>query len=79
MDDCRLANLMAVHKESWKEDLGLSAQRNYSPVSLTLVLGVVMEQITLSAILWHLQDRGSGPASLGLERQVLCDRPDCLL
>lgn len=73
MDDCRLANLMAVHKESWKEDLGLSSQRNYRPVSLTLVLEKVMEQIILRAIMWHLQDRGSGPASMDLGRRVLRD------
>lgn len=38
MDDCRLANLMAVHKESWKEDLGCQAQ-NYRPVQPDLDAG----------------------------------------
>ncbi|GAB0197704.1 mitochondrial enolase superfamily member 1 [Grus japonensis] len=49
--DWRLANVMPIYKKGWKEDLG-----NYRPVSLTLVLGKVMEQIILSAITWHIQD-----------------------
>ncbi|GAB0175853.1 mitochondrial enolase superfamily member 1 [Grus japonensis] len=49
--DSRLANVTSVHKKGRKEDLG-----NYRPVSLTLVLGKVMEQIILSAITWHMQD-----------------------
>ncbi|GAB0187654.1 mitochondrial enolase superfamily member 1 [Grus japonensis] len=49
--DWRLANVMPIHKKGWKEDPG-----NYRPVSLTLVLGKVMEQIILSAIMWHVQD-----------------------
>ena len=39
-----------VYKKGWKEDFG-----NYRPVSLTLVLRKVMEQIILSAITWHVQ------------------------
>ncbi|KAK4822681.1 hypothetical protein QYF61_019550 [Mycteria americana] len=49
--DWRLANMMPIYKKGWKEDLG-----NYRPVSLTLVLGKVMEQIILSAIMQHVQD-----------------------
>ncbi|KAK4827767.1 hypothetical protein QYF61_021512 [Mycteria americana] len=49
--DWRLANVTPIYKKGWKEDPG-----NYRPVSLTLVLGNVMEQIILSAITWHVQD-----------------------
>ncbi|KFP51686.1 hypothetical protein N323_04174, partial [Cathartes aura] len=49
--DWRLANVTPIYKKDRKEDLG-----NYRPVSLTFVLGKVMEQITLSAITWHVQD-----------------------
>ncbi|PKU27869.1 rna-directed dna polymerase from mobile element jockey-like [Limosa lapponica baueri] len=47
----RLANVMPIHKKGRKEDPG-----NYRPVSLTLVPGKVMEQIILSAIMWHVKD-----------------------
>ncbi|GAB0205730.1 mitochondrial enolase superfamily member 1 [Grus japonensis] len=49
--DWRLANVMPIHKKGWKEDSG-----NYRPVSLTLVLGKVMEQIISSAITQYIQD-----------------------
>ncbi|GAB0205669.1 mitochondrial enolase superfamily member 1 [Grus japonensis] len=49
--DWRLANVMPIHRKGWKEDPG-----NYRPVSLTSVLGKVMEQIISSAITWHIQD-----------------------
>ncbi|KAK4812863.1 hypothetical protein QYF61_024160 [Mycteria americana] len=48
--DWRLANVMPIYKKGQKEDLG-----NYRPVSLTLVLGKLMEQIILSAIMRHVQ------------------------
>ena len=47
-EDWRLANVTPIYKKGRKEDPG-----NYRPVSLTLVLGKVMEQIILSAIIWH--------------------------
>ncbi|KFV58851.1 hypothetical protein N328_03597, partial [Gavia stellata] len=49
--DWRLANMTPIFKKGQKEDPG-----NYRPVSLTLVLGEVMEQIILSAVMWHVQD-----------------------
>ncbi|KAK4827457.1 hypothetical protein QYF61_018178 [Mycteria americana] len=48
--DWRLANVTPIYKKGRKEDLG-----NYRPVSLTSVSGNVMEQIILSAIMWHVQ------------------------
>ncbi|KAK4829263.1 hypothetical protein QYF61_002655 [Mycteria americana] len=50
--DWRLANVMLMYKKGWKGDPG-----NYRPVSLTLVLGKVMEQVILSAITQHIQDK----------------------
>ncbi|KAK4817662.1 LOW QUALITY PROTEIN: hypothetical protein QYF61_023941 [Mycteria americana] len=47
----RLANVMPIFKKGQKEDLG-----NYRPVSLTSVLGKLMEQIILSAITQHVED-----------------------
>ncbi|KFO92424.1 hypothetical protein N320_00828, partial [Buceros rhinoceros silvestris] len=49
--DWRLANVTPICKKGQKEDPG-----NYRPLSLTSVLGKVMEQIILSAITQHVQD-----------------------
>ncbi|KFV54970.1 RNA-directed DNA polymerase from mobile element jockey, partial [Tyto alba] len=48
--DWRLANVLPIYRKGWKEDLG-----SYRPVSLTSMLGKVMEQIILSSIVWHVQ------------------------
>ncbi|KAK4810005.1 LOW QUALITY PROTEIN: hypothetical protein QYF61_004912 [Mycteria americana] len=52
--DWALANVTHIHKKGWKEDPG-----NHRPVSLTSVLGKVMEQIILTAITRHVQDNHS--------------------
>ncbi|KAF4798293.1 hypothetical protein TURU_065624 [Turdus rufiventris] len=44
--DWRLANAMPIYKKGQKEDPG-----NYRPLSITLLLGKVIEQIILSAIM----------------------------
>lgn len=46
-----LTNVTPIYKNGLKEDPG-----NYRPVSLTSVLGKVMECIILSAIMWQVQD-----------------------
>jgi len=47
----RLANVTPIYKKGQKEDLG-----NYRPVSVTSVLGNVIEQVILSDIMQHIQD-----------------------
>lgn len=62
---------MLIYKKDWNEDLG-----NYSSVNLTLVPWKVMEQIMLSAITFHVQDKQAGDQVLSVcvyERQVLPD------
>ncbi|KAK4822323.1 hypothetical protein QYF61_013022 [Mycteria americana] len=49
--DWRLENVTPIYKKGQKEDPG-----NYRAVSLTPVPGKVVEQITLSAIMWDIQD-----------------------
>ncbi|KFW84296.1 hypothetical protein N336_05568, partial [Phalacrocorax carbo] len=49
--DWRSGNVTPIYKKGQKEYLG-----NYRPVSLTSVLGKVVEQIILSAITQHMQD-----------------------
>ncbi|GAB0208830.1 mitochondrial enolase superfamily member 1 [Grus japonensis] len=66
--DWRLANVMPIYKKGRKEDPG-----NYRPVSLTLALGKVMEQIILSAITWHVQDnQGIRPSQHGFMKGRSC-------
>ncbi|GAB0184487.1 mitochondrial enolase superfamily member 1 [Grus japonensis] len=49
--DWRLPNVTPIYKKGQKED-----PSNYRSVSLTSVLGKVMEQVILSAITRHIQD-----------------------
>ncbi|KAJ7409342.1 hypothetical protein WISP_115479 [Willisornis vidua] len=59
--DWKLENVTPIYKKSWKENLG-----NYISVSLTSVLGKVMEQITLGTITQHVQDnQGISPSQHG--------------
>ncbi|KAK4820811.1 LOW QUALITY PROTEIN: hypothetical protein QYF61_007205 [Mycteria americana] len=49
-DDWRLANVTPIYKKGWREDPG-----NYRPVSLTLVLGKIMERFILNVLNRHMQ------------------------
>jgi len=60
-DDWRIANVTPISKKGWKED-----PRNYRPVSLTSVLGKIMERFILSALTRHVKDnQGIGPSQHG--------------
>ena len=50
-EDWRLASVTPIYKKGCREDPG-----NYRPVSLTSVLGKIMEQIVLREIMWHVWD-----------------------
>ena len=59
--DWRLASVTPIYKKVHKEDPG-----SYRPVSLILLPGKVMEQITLGEITWHVQDnQGIRPRQRG--------------
>ncbi|KAK4808463.1 hypothetical protein QYF61_005780 [Mycteria americana] len=64
----RLLNVTPVYKKGRKEDPG-----NYRPVSLTSVLGKMMEQIILSAITRHVEDnQGIKPSQHGFRKGRSC-------
>lgn len=64
-------SVMLIQKKGWKEDLG-----NYRSVSLTSVLGKLVKQIILSAIMQHMQDsQDSWPSQLQFMK---LDQPDLL-
>ncbi|KAK4826466.1 LOW QUALITY PROTEIN: hypothetical protein QYF61_009193 [Mycteria americana] len=66
--DWRLANVTPIYKKGWKEDPG-----NYRPVSLTSVLGKLMEQIILSAITRHAENnQGIKPSQHGFRKGRSC-------
>ncbi|KFP87968.1 hypothetical protein N311_07495, partial [Apaloderma vittatum] len=49
--DWKSGDVTAIYKKGQKDDPG-----NYRPVSLTSVLGKLMEQVILSCIMRHMQD-----------------------
>ncbi|GAB0179833.1 mitochondrial enolase superfamily member 1 [Grus japonensis] len=66
--DWRLASVTPIYKKGQRQDPG-----NYRPVSLTSVLGKVMEQIILSAITQHVQDNQViGPSQHGFTKGRSC-------
>ena len=57
-----------IYKKDWKEDPG-----NYRPVSLTSVLGKIVELFILSALTRHVQDnQGTRPSQLGFVKGRSC-------
>ncbi|KAK4824311.1 hypothetical protein QYF61_013056 [Mycteria americana] len=67
-DDWRLANVTPIYKKGWKEDPG-----NYRPVSLTLVLGKIVEWFILSALNSHVQaNQGIRPSQHGFMKGRSC-------
>ncbi|KAK4831851.1 hypothetical protein QYF61_019679 [Mycteria americana] len=66
--DWRLANVTPIFKKGRKEDPG-----NCRPVSLTSVLGKLMEQIILSAITWQVENnQGIKPSQHGFRKGRSC-------
>jgi len=64
----RLANVMPIYKKGRKEN-----PRNYSPVSLTLVPGKIMEQFILSVFTGHVKDnQGIRPSQHGFMKGRSC-------
>jgi len=67
-DDWRIAIVTPIYKKGWKEDPG-----NYTPVSLTSVIGKITEQFILSALTGHVQDnQGIRPSQHGFMKGRSC-------
>ncbi|GAB0186148.1 mitochondrial enolase superfamily member 1 [Grus japonensis] len=67
-DDWRLANVTPIYKKGWKEGQG-----NYRPVSLTSVLGKIMERFILSVLTRQVQDnQGIRPSQHGFMKDRSC-------
>jgi len=67
-DGWRITSVTPFYKKGQKEDPG-----NYGPVSLTLVLGKIMEQFILSALTGHVKDnQGIRPSQPGFIKGRSC-------
>jgi len=67
-DDCRVVSVTPIYKKSWKEDPG-----NYRPISLTWVLGKIMEHFLLSPLTRHVKDnQGISPSQHGFRKGKCC-------
>ena len=59
LENWKKANVTPIFKKGKKEDPG-----NYRPVSLTLILGKVMEQLILESVSRHIKDKKIVKSSL---------------
>jgi len=67
-DDWRIISVTHIYKKGQKEEPG-----NYRPVSLTLVLGKIMERFILSAVTEHVKDKqGITPSQHGFMKGRSC-------
>jgi len=67
-DDWRITSVTAIYKKGWKEDPGINR-----PVSLTSVLGKIMERFILSALTRHVKDnQGIRPSQHGFMKGRSC-------
>ena len=73
-EDWRFVIVMPIYKKGHKEDPG-----NYRSVSLTSVPGMVIEQMALSDITWHVWDNLRIRPSQHGWGMVLLGQPDLLL
>jgi len=71
--DWRIAIVTPIYKKGWKEGCG-----NYRPVSLTLVLGKIMEWFILSALTRHVRVN-QGIRSCLTSLIFCCDQVTCLV
>jgi len=67
-DDWRIASITPIYEKGWKEEPG-----NYRPVSLTSVLGKMMEQFVLGVLSGHVKDnQGIRPSQHGFMKGRSC-------
>jgi len=67
-DDWRIASVTPIYRKDWKENLG-----KYRPVSLTSVLGKIMELFILSALTGRVKDnQGFRPSQPGFMKGKSC-------
>ena len=67
-DEWRIANMTTIYEKGWKE-----YPSNYRPVSLTSVLGKIMEGLILSSLTRHMKDnQGIRPSQHGFMKDRSC-------